>query len=141
MTAVLDQMKTAAYATAGMNLLVADVVANEVSFDLDTVTPEALSSHAKTARTEARKALRTWRTQIDPAAEKFEERLPAAVADIMGDRRTKTWKAFGVTAPKAATKTTAAPKAKATAAPKAKAKATAKKTVRKATKTTRKATK
>jgi len=114
MTAVIDQVKSAAYTSVGVNLLVTDaIVGREVR------TPKQLAEHAATARTQATEALTEWRGRTEPLAAKVAERLPEQVADAMITGRNKGWDFIGIEAPKAETPKTEAPKAKKAAAKKA----------------------
>ena len=114
---VLEQVKNAAYTTAGVNLLVTDaIVGREVR------TPEAIEEHAATARKHATEALTDFRAYAEPRTDKLVEQLPDHVAEFVNERRTRAWDFIGIDAPKtkAATKTAAKPASKkAPAKPKA----------------------
>ncbi len=128
MTAVLDQVKDAAYAAVGVNLLVTDAIVGR-----EVPTPEFVGAHSAIARKQASEALTDFRARTEPQAVKFEGRLPEPVADVLATNRTKAWSFIGIDAPKAK----AAPKAatRKTAAPKTTAakKRTTKRTTKKAT--------
>ena len=129
MTAVLDQVKDAAYTAVGVNLLVTDAIVGR-----EVPTPDFVVEHTSIARKQATEALTQFRARTEPRATEFEGRFPEQVADVMATRRTQAWNFIGIDAPKA--EKAAAPKATTKAAPKAKAtrKSTAKKsTPRKST--------
>ena len=109
MTAVIDQVKNAAYTSVGVNLLVTDAIVGR-----EVPAPKQLAEHAATARSQATEALTEWRGRTEPIAAKVAERLPEQVADAMMTGRNKGWEFIGIEAPKAA-----APKAKKAAAKKA----------------------
>ncbi|MEQ8840784.1 MAG: hypothetical protein RIB98_07370 [Acidimicrobiales bacterium] len=128
MTAVLDQVKDAAYAAVGVNLLVTDaIVGHEVT------TPDFVGEHSAIARKQATEALTGFRARTEPQAVKFEGRLPGQVAEVMATNRTKAWSFIGIDAPKAAAPKAAAPKSSASKT--SAKKRTAKRTTRKATTT------
>ncbi|MDW3217774.1 MAG: hypothetical protein R8F63_04100 [Acidimicrobiales bacterium] len=119
MTAVLDQVKTAAYASVGINLLVTDAIVGR-----EVPAPEFAEEHAATARKQATEALTEFRARTEPRAAELIGRLPEQVATVVSTNREKAWDFIGIEAPKtpaakkpAAKKSTAkktAPKAKAT---------------------------
>ncbi len=131
MSEVLEQIKTAAYASVGVNLLVTDaIVGREVS------TPDFIEEHATLARKHATKALKEFRAFTEPRAAKLGEQLPSRVAEVITDNRNKAWDFIGIEAPEAsATATTSAKR------PAAKAKKPASDTRTAATKTAAKASK
>jgi len=94
MTAVLEQVKTAAYASVGVNLLVTDaIVGHEVK------APKAVAEHAQIARDKATEALTDLRGRTEPLAAKFVSNLPEQVADVVTNRRTAAWDFIGIEAP------------------------------------------
>ncbi len=96
MPAVLEQVKTAAYASVGVNLLVTDaVVGHEVT------APEFIEVHTSLARKHATEALTELRARTEEPATKFAGRFPEPVADVMTSSRTKAWDFIGIDAPKA----------------------------------------
>ena len=115
---VLEQVKNAAYTTAGVNLLVTDaIVGREVR------TPERFETRAATARKQATEALTDFRAYTEPRAEKLVEQLPDNIAEFVTESRTRAWDFIGIDAPKtkAAAKTAAKTATKkAPAKPKAK---------------------
>lgn len=116
MPAVLDQVKDAAYAAVGVNLLVTDAIVGR-----ELPTPEFAAEHTTIARKQATEALTDFRARTEPRAVEFEGRFPEQVADVMATNRVKAWEFIGIDAPKAAKATPkAAPKAK-TTKPKARA--------------------
>ena len=107
MPAVLDQVKTVAYASVGVNLLVTDaVVGHEVS------APEFIEEQTTLARKHATEALTELRARTEEPTTKFAGRFPEPIADVMTSSRTKAWDFIGIDAPKAkkATKPTKADK-------------------------------
>ena len=105
MSTVIEQVKNAAYAGVGVNLLVTDaIVGREIS------APKAVAEHASIARTQATEALTDLRGRTEPLAAKVAERLPEQVADAMQTGRRAAWDFIGIDAPKAkkATKKAAA---------------------------------
>ena len=115
MTAVMDQVKDAAYATVGVNLLVTDAIVGR-----EVPAPEFAVEHTAIARKQATEALTEFRARTEPRVVEFEGRFPEQVADVMASNRVKAWEFIGIAAPKAAkaAASQAAPKAKTT--PKAK---------------------
>ena len=120
MTAVLDQVKHAAYTGVGINLLVTDAIVGR-----EVPAPEAVEEYTTTARKQASEVLTDFRARVEPEAVKFEARFPDQVAEVMATNRTKAWEFIGINAPKAAAPKRTAPKA--TAAKKRARKTTAKK--------------
>lgn len=110
MTAVIEQVKDAAYAAVGVNLLVTDAIVGR-----ELPTPEFVGEHTSIARKQATEALTDFRARTEPRAVEFEGRFPEQVADVMATNRTKAWDFIGINAPKAAKTaakaTKAAPKA------------------------------
>lgn len=110
MSEVLEQVKSAAYASVGVNLLVTDAIAGrEIS------TPDFIEEHATLARKHATKALKEFRAFTEPRAAKLSEQLPSRVAEVIIDNRNKAWDFIGIEAPEAgatATTTTKRPTAK-----------------------------
>jgi hypothetical protein len=105
MTAVLDQVKNAAYTSVGVNLLVTDAIVGR-----EVPTPEFAEEYSVTARKQATEALTDFRARTEPRAEKFESRLPEQVASRLATNRAKAWEFIGIDGPKApkAVKTTKA---------------------------------
>ena len=105
MTAVLDQVKNAAYAGVGVNLIVTDAIVGR-----EVPAPKAVAEHATLARTKGTEALTDLRGRTEPLAAKVAERLPEQVADAMQTGRRAAWDFIGIDAPKAkkATKKAAA---------------------------------
>ena len=108
MTAVLDQVKDAAYTAVGVNLLITDAIVGR-----EVPTPEIDGEHTTLARKQATEALTGFRARTEPRAAEFEGRLPATVADRLATNRAKAWNFIGIDGP-------AAPAAKATTTAKAK---------------------
>ena len=106
MTAVLDQVKNAAYASVGVNLLVTDAIVGR-----ELPAPEMVAEHITIARKQATEALTDLRARTEPRVQKFEARFPGQVAEVMATNRTKAWDFIGINAPKAAKVATAAKKA------------------------------
>lgn len=129
MTAVLDQVKDAAYTAVGVNLLVTDAIVGR-----ELPTPEFVVEHTAIARKQATEALTDFRARTEPRAVEFETRFPEQVADVMATNRVKAWEFIGINAPKAktaASKTTAS-KTTASKATKPKAKTAKKRAAKKA---------
>ncbi len=94
MSEVLEQVKSAAYASVGVNLLVTDaIVGREVS------TPDFIEEHATLARKHATRALKEFRAFTEPRAAKLSEQLPSRVAEVISDNRNKAWDFIGIEAP------------------------------------------
>jgi hypothetical protein len=115
MTAVLDQVKDAAYTAVGVNLLITDAIVGR-----EVPTPEFVEEHTTLARKHATEALTEFRARTEPRAAEFEGRFPEQVAGRLATNRVKAWDFIGIDAPKAApaekaaTATKAAPKRKTT---------------------------
>ncbi len=101
MTAVLDQVKNAAYVSVGVNLLVSDAIVGR-----ELPVPEFAEEHTSLARKQATEALIDFRARTEPRAVEFEGRFPEQVANVMATNRTRAWDFISIDAPKA-------PKAKA----------------------------
>lgn len=97
MTAVLDQVKSVAYTSVGVNLVVTDAVVGRT-----VPTPEFAEPHAKQARKQGKKALKEFRARTEPRAVEFESRLPEQVGDRLASGRVKAWDFIGISAPKGA---------------------------------------
>ena len=96
MSTVIEQVKNAAYAGVGVNLLVTDaIVGREIS------APKAVAEHASIARTQATEALTDLRGRTEPLAAKVTERLPEPVGDAIQTGRKAAWDFIGIDAPKA----------------------------------------
>jgi len=105
MSEVLEQVKSAAYASVGVNLLVTDAIAGrEVS------TPDFIEEHATLARKHATKALKEFRAFTEPRAAKLSEQFPSRVAELISDNRNKVWDFIGIEAPEAGATATATTK-------------------------------
>ncbi len=102
MPAVLDQVKSAAYTSAGVNLLVSDAILGR-----EIPTPKFVGEHAEVARTKATEALTELRGRTEPRAIKFVGNLPDPVADVVATGRTAAWDFIGIDAPKPAKKAAA----------------------------------
>ena len=119
MTAVLDQVKNAAYASVGVNLLVTDAIVGR-----ELPTPELVAEHTTIARKQATEALTDFRARTEPRVQELEARLPGQVAEVMATNRAKAWDFIGISAPKAkAVKATPKAKTATKAKPATKAKA------------------
>ena len=97
MPAVIDQAKSAAYTSVGINLLVTDAIVGR-----EVPAPKQFAEHAATARKEATEALTDLRGRTEPLAAKVAERLPEQVADAMQTGRNAAWGFIGIDAPKPA---------------------------------------
>jgi hypothetical protein len=101
MSTVLEQVKSAAYTSVGVNLLVTDaIVGHEVS------TPDFIQEHTTLARKHATDALTDFRAYTEPRATKIAEQLPEQLGDAMTTSRTRAWDFIGIDAPKPSKKTT-----------------------------------
>ncbi|MCQ3807286.1 MAG: hypothetical protein OXB92_08660 [Acidimicrobiaceae bacterium] len=112
MPEVLEQVKSAAYASVGVNLLVTDAIAGR-----EVPTPDFIEAHATLARKHATKALKEFRAFTEPRAAKLGEQLPSRVAEMISNSSNKAWNFIGIETPEAAataTTTTKQPTAKAT---------------------------
>ena len=99
MSTVIEQVKNAAYAGVGVNLLVTDaIVGREIS------APKAVAEHASIARTQATEALTDLRGRTEPLAAKVTERLPEPVGDAIQTGRKAAWDFIGIEAPAAPAK-------------------------------------
>ena len=110
MPEVLEQFKSAAYASVGVNLLLTDAIVGR-----EVPTPDFIEEHATLARKHATKALTEFRAFTEPRAAKLSEQLPTRVAEVFTDNRNKAWDFIGIEAPAeaaTATKTTKRPTAK-----------------------------
>ncbi len=110
MSEVLEQVKSAAYASVGVNLLVTDAIIGR-----EVPAPDFIEEHAKLARKHATKALKDFRAFTEPHAVRLGEQLPSRVAEVVIDNRHKAWDFIGIEAPEAAdeaTTTTKRPTAK-----------------------------
>ena len=101
MSEVLEQVKSAAYASVGVNLLVTDAIVGR-----ELPAPEFIEEHATLARKHATKALKDFRAFSEPRAVKLTEQLPSRVAEAITDNRNKAWDFIGIEAPAVATKST-----------------------------------
>ena len=117
MTAVLDQVKNAAYASVGVYLLVTDAIVGR-----ELPTPEIVAEHTSIARKQATEALTDFRARTEPRVQELEARLPGQVAEVMATNRAKAWDFIGINAPKVAAAPKAKPATKAKAAKKSAAK-------------------
>ena len=112
MSEVLEQVKSAAYTSVGVNLLVTDAIVGR-----ELPAPEFIEEHATLARKHATKALKDFRAFAEPRAIRLTEQLPSRVAEAITDNRNKAWDFIGIEAPAVATKaatTTKRPTAKVT---------------------------
>ena len=96
MTAVLDQVKNAAYTSVGVNLLVTDAIVGR-----EVPAPEFVGEHASIARKHATEALTDFRARTEPRINEFVGRLPEQVAERVSTNRAKAWDFIGIEAPKA----------------------------------------
>ena len=96
MPAVIDQAKSAAYTSVGINLLVTDAIVGR-----EVTAPSAVAEHASIARTQATEALTDLRGRTEPLAAKVTERLPEPVGDAIQTGRKAAWDFIGIEAPKA----------------------------------------
>lgn len=148
MTVVLDTAKTAAYATAGVNLLVADAVIEGVRknqidvlghlgqpgvkakqfLDQNRIeTPEAVEAFASKARDTANDTITEVRSLATPVADDI-ARLPERVGTLVTSGRVQIWDLLGIESatpqpavkPKKAKKTKSSAKAKSSKAKKSK---------------------
>ena len=101
MSEVLEQVKSAAYASVGVNLLVTDAIVGR-----ELPAPEFIEEHATLARKHATKALKDFRAFAEPRAIRLTEQLPSRVAEAITDNRNKAWDFIGIEAPAVATKST-----------------------------------
>ncbi|MDE0066383.1 MAG: hypothetical protein OXN44_05860 [Acidimicrobiaceae bacterium] len=105
MSEVLEQVKSAAYASVGVNLLVTDAIVGR-----EVPAPDFIEEHATLARKHATKALTDFRALTEPHAIRLTGQLPSSVAEKLTDNRNKAWEFIGIEAPSAAAKTTKANK-------------------------------
>lgn len=124
MTTVINRVKTAAYTSVGINLLLTDAVVGR-----EVAAPKQFAERASTARTQATDALTDLRSRTEPATTKIAERLPEQLADAMQTGRNAVWSFIGIDAPKPTPAPAAKTPTKSTA--KSTAKSTTKKTVAK----------
>ncbi len=101
MSEVLERVKSAAYTSVGVNLLVTDAIVGR-----ELPAPEFIEEHATLARKHATKALKDFRAFAEPRAIKLTEQLPSSVAEAITDNRNKAWDFIGIEAPAVATKST-----------------------------------
>jgi hypothetical protein len=156
MNSVLEQVKTAAYTSVGVNLLVSDAVTENVREQADKAlrrlgpvgeratvlvasanvpTPDFLVPYFTTARKQATEALVEFRSRVEPRAAELEARLPEPLKAAASNGRHAAWEFLGIDAPKSAAKAATAPKAPVaeTATKKATKRVTKKATARKRT--------
>ena len=107
MSEVLEQVKTAAYASVGVNLLVTDAIVGR-----EVTAPDFIEEHAALARKHATEALQDLRAFTEPHAIRLTEQLPSSVAEAFTDNRNKVWGFIGIQAPTVAAKETKRPTAK-----------------------------
>ncbi|MCY3851448.1 MAG: hypothetical protein OXF75_11725 [Acidimicrobiaceae bacterium] len=107
MSEVLEQVKTAAYASVGVNLLVTDAIAGR-----EVPAPDFIEEHATLARKHATNALTDFRAFTEPHAVRLTEQLPSPVAEALTDNRNKAWGFIGIEAPSVTAKKTKRPTAK-----------------------------
>ncbi len=111
MTAVIDQVKSAALTGAGINLLVTDALVGR-----EVPAPKFAEAYVASAREQANEALTGFRGRTEAPALKAIGRLPEPIADAMITGRTAAWDRLGIDAPapaKPAKATKSASKAKA----------------------------
>ena len=101
MSEVLEQVKAAAYASVGVNLLVTDAIVGR-----ELPAPDFIEEHATLARKHATKALTDFRAFAEPRTLKLTEQLPSQIAEAITENRNKAWEFIGIEAPEAAKKTT-----------------------------------
>ena len=101
MSEVLEQVKTVAYASVGVNLIVTDAIVGR-----EVPTPEFIEEHAALAREHATKALTDFRAFTEPHAVRLTEQLPSSVAEAITDNRNKAWDFIGIEAPSVDAKAT-----------------------------------
>ncbi len=101
MSEVLEQVKSAAYASVGVNLLVTDAIVGR-----ELPAPDFIEEHATLARKHATKALTDFRAFAEPRTLKLTEQLPSQIAEAITENRNKAWEFIGIEAPEAAKKTT-----------------------------------
>ena len=82
MSEVLEQVKSAAYTSVGVNLLVTDAIVGR-----ELPAPEFIEEHATLARKHATKALKDFRAFSEPRAVKLTEQLPSSVAAAITDNQ------------------------------------------------------
>jgi predicted TIM-barrel enzyme len=99
MSTVIEQVKNAAYAGVGVNLLVTDAIVGR-----ELVAPKAVAEHASIARTQATEVLTDVRGRTEPFAAKVTERLPEPVGDAIQTGRKAAWDFIGIDAPAPAKK-------------------------------------
>ncbi|MEM9202625.1 MAG: hypothetical protein AAGC53_13250 [Actinomycetota bacterium] len=110
MSTVIEQVKNAAYASVGVNLLVTDAIIGR-----ELTAPGAVAEHASIARSQATEALTDLRGRTEPIAVKVTERLPEQVGDAIQTGRKAAWDFIGIDAPAPAKKTAKKAAAKANA--------------------------
>jgi len=136
MTAVIDQVKNAAYTSVGVNLIISDAVANRIREQrpefaerieeraeklLSSIkVPDFVDEQAEIARRHGAEALIKFHEGNQARAAKLEERLPARLSEVVNERRDAAWNFLNVEAPapKASSKKASSKKA-AKKAPKA----------------------
>lgn len=124
MPTVIDQVKSAAYTSVGINLLLTDAVVGR-----EIATPKQFADRASTARTQATDALTDLRSRTEPVVAKIADRLPEQIGDAVQTGRNAVWSFIGIDAPAPTPAPAPAPAAKAPA--KKAAKKAAKKTAAK----------
>lgn len=117
MSEVLEQVKSAAYASVGVNLLVTDAIVGR-----ELPAPDFIEEHATLARKHATQVLTDFRAFTEPHAIRLTEQLPSSVADAITDNRNKAWEFIGIAAPARSAEAVTATKSTTTKRPTAKVK-------------------
>ncbi len=98
MTETLDKVKsslrTAAYATAGIPLLVGDAIAGR-----EVPTPDFAAEHVQSARKQAGTALTSLRHHTEPRTDDLVAKLPDRAAEAITKGRIAVWDRLGIEPP------------------------------------------
>ncbi len=98
MTETLDKVKsslrTAAYATAGIPLLVSDAIAGR-----EVPTPDFAAEHVQSARKQAGTALTSLRHHTEPRTDDLVAKLPDRAAEAITKGRIAVWDRLGIEPP------------------------------------------
>ncbi|MCQ3814677.1 MAG: hypothetical protein KTU85_09730 [Acidimicrobiia bacterium] len=94
MSKLLTHIKSAAYASVGVNLLVTEAIVKR-----KVPTPDFLTEHATLAREEATKTLSGVRAFTEPRTHKLTERLSERTAEKINGGCNRAWDFIGINNP------------------------------------------
>ncbi len=94
MDKLLHHLKSAAYTSVGVNLLITDAIVGR-----EVPTPDFLEDHATKARSHATTALTDCRAYTEPRTHKLSQRFSDKTADKINCGINKTWDFIGIKSP------------------------------------------